>query len=317
MNHNMLEIFLAVCETGTMTNASKKLYITQPAVSHAISVLEKEFETKLFERSSNGLYLTSAGKRLRNYAYQYLDFQKEIYAQVKKEGQKYTIRIGATTAAFSSVLSPLLSVYKKEHPLAEFYIVSDTAQSIQNMVLSAQLDVALTDGLWKNGELKQELLRTLPCHFICCALNEQYQDVMKLEEICQYPFLLPNKNDGVRVAFDRAMEGVGVTYRLAGEFNNLDMIRRGVAFDHGVSVLPEGLFPPFTNIKTVDVPDFHFENDIYLLTHENKHFNQELDCFIRFLKECAIRIPRSYGVVCGKKLEIKNFLEGSQLSDFY
>ena len=49
------EIFIAVAETGQMGVASRKLYITQPTVSHAIMQIEKEYHVKLFERLSKKL----------------------------------------------------------------------------------------------------------------------------------------------------------------------------------------------------------------------------------------------------------------------
>ena len=50
------EIFIAVAETGQMGVASRKLYITQPTVSHAIMQIEKEYHVKLFERLKKALH---------------------------------------------------------------------------------------------------------------------------------------------------------------------------------------------------------------------------------------------------------------------
>ena len=62
-----LEIFIKVAECGSITRVSKMLYITQPAVSNAISKLETELKVKLFFRDKrNGLLLTDVGHRSGN-----------------------------------------------------------------------------------------------------------------------------------------------------------------------------------------------------------------------------------------------------------
>jgi len=59
-----LRTFVAVAEAGHLTRASEKLHVSQPAVSAQIKALEDELELALFERTSSGMVLTSAGTRL-------------------------------------------------------------------------------------------------------------------------------------------------------------------------------------------------------------------------------------------------------------
>ncbi|CFX11146.1 Transcriptional regulator, LysR family [Candidatus Filomicrobium marinum] len=73
-----LEIFLAVCETGTMAAAARALSLTQPAVSLAVGDLEERMGLKLFDRSVRPLALTSAGSVLRDRAVMLLTDAREI-----------------------------------------------------------------------------------------------------------------------------------------------------------------------------------------------------------------------------------------------
>ena len=59
-----LKIFIAVAETGKMSLAAQKLYLTQPTVSQAIRELEEHYETRLFDRLSRRLYITEPGQHL-------------------------------------------------------------------------------------------------------------------------------------------------------------------------------------------------------------------------------------------------------------
>lgn len=65
-----LHIFLAVAETLQMSEAARKLYVSQPTVSQTILELEREFGAVLFERSPRYLKLTAKGALLWEYAQQ-------------------------------------------------------------------------------------------------------------------------------------------------------------------------------------------------------------------------------------------------------
>lgn len=66
MNRN-LEIFIKVAESGSITRTAKTMYITQPAVSNAISKLETGLNVKLFYRDRhNGMILTEVGHKFED-----------------------------------------------------------------------------------------------------------------------------------------------------------------------------------------------------------------------------------------------------------
>ncbi|EGD52524.1 transcriptional regulator, LysR family [Thermoanaerobacter ethanolicus JW 200] len=99
MNLRQLKIFLTVCESGSMSKAAKKLYMTQPSISQTISELEQELNVKLFERMSKKLLLTYAGEVLKEYAKRISSLVEEAQSTLLdisnlKAGK---LRIGAST----------------------------------------------------------------------------------------------------------------------------------------------------------------------------------------------------------------------------
>ena len=59
-----LQAFVAVCDTGSMTAAAKQLGVSQSAISQAVSALEREQGTSLFDRDSRPPRANSAGRAL-------------------------------------------------------------------------------------------------------------------------------------------------------------------------------------------------------------------------------------------------------------
>lgn len=90
------EIFIAVAETGQMGVASRKLYITQPTVSHAIMQIEKEYHVKLFERLSKKLYITETGREFLEYARHITATYHEMEQFLYHASSQQCIHIGAS-----------------------------------------------------------------------------------------------------------------------------------------------------------------------------------------------------------------------------
>ena len=89
-----LKIFIAVADTGKMSAAAEKLYITQPSVSQAVRELEEHYQTLLFERLSKKLFITEAGKRLYSYARPVVAQFDLIEENMVQESRIQRLRIG-------------------------------------------------------------------------------------------------------------------------------------------------------------------------------------------------------------------------------
>ena len=113
MKFSQMEYFLAVAEELNFTAAAKSLYISQPALSKQIALLEEELDTKLFLRNSRNVVLTAAGiqfeqdlKEIR----QQLEQAKSNAMRIGKT-EKLTIRIGCFDGAIMEDFLPAVYQY--------------------------------------------------------------------------------------------------------------------------------------------------------------------------------------------------------------
>lgn len=114
MNRN-LEIFIKVAESGSITRTAKTMYITQPAVSNAISKLETGLNVKLFYRDRhNGMILTEVGHKILLLAKQMEDLDNRIMQTAYKEQHfiEGRLRIASLTSLVSTILSKALKQYR-------------------------------------------------------------------------------------------------------------------------------------------------------------------------------------------------------------
>lgn len=86
MTLQQLRYAITVAETGTITEAAKKLYISQPSLTNAIHELEKEMNLVIFQRTNKGILLSGEGEEFLGYARQVLEQAAILEDKYKGEG---------------------------------------------------------------------------------------------------------------------------------------------------------------------------------------------------------------------------------------
>ena len=144
VNLDWLRVFHHVASAGSMTAAARALFITQPAVSHAVASLEDELGCRLFERANRRLYLTDEGRSVFQTTQALRAAMKagdkalqEIRAQ--KTG---LLRIGCPFLLLQTGLTPLLAAFHKAHPLVRIQVeIENRMQPMLDLVKERKVDL--------------------------------------------------------------------------------------------------------------------------------------------------------------------------------
>lgn len=121
MDFNHLRSFAAVAEAGHLTRAAEKLHLSQPALSAQIKALEDELDLALFERTSSGMKLTAAGKRLLPEADRILAASQTFHAEARalKGAVSGTARVGTLSDPAFIRLGEFMAAAVERYPLLE------------------------------------------------------------------------------------------------------------------------------------------------------------------------------------------------------
>lgn len=143
-----LEIFIAVAETAQVTKASKKLFVTQSAVSMALAELENQLGGSLFDRHGRSLLLNARGRFL-------LPLSKDIICQVgnietamserndKLDGR---IEVVASTTLGNYILPYLIGAFKRVHPNVYVNMLVYNTRHAERLVLDKEMDIGFVEG---------------------------------------------------------------------------------------------------------------------------------------------------------------------------
>lgn len=164
---NLLRVFAVVAEAGSVTEAARRLYLTQPAVSAALRRLTTAVDAPLFVRSGRGLVLTSRGQRLRAAVGPHL--QPLIDAAMAAPSfdpatSERTLRLGLSDSAELWLLPRLLQVLAAEAPRMRVVSVPVQFRTV-GAALASGLDVALTVADELPGDIRRE--RLISGEFTC------------------------------------------------------------------------------------------------------------------------------------------------------
>ncbi len=166
MNIRHLNIFVTVCESGSMTAAAQKLFISQPAVSIAVREFEDEYGVQLFSRSSKKLCLTEFGEEVYSYAKRILSLVDDMNLIITERKTHSTLRIGSGIAFGKLYLPYILKKYKQQQNCS-ICITVDSSEVLEPLLANGELDLCIMEGTSHSPELQHEELSRSPIVAIC------------------------------------------------------------------------------------------------------------------------------------------------------
>ena len=138
-------IFNAVAEAGNLSKAAKELFISQPAISKAVSKLEQNLSVKLFTRNSRGVKLTEEGALLYEYtcsAFEALRRGEESIHKIHTLGIGH-IKIGVSTTLCKHLLLPYLQNFIEAYPHIKVSIECRSTSETLALLEEGRLDIGL------------------------------------------------------------------------------------------------------------------------------------------------------------------------------
>lgn len=177
MYNPQIDTFLQVVSAGSFNKAAEKLFITVPAVSKQINLLEGRLGVRLFERTHQGLVLTEGGKSFYKDAKFIVQYCQESVARAQRvmDQAKNVIRIGTSPMTPGELLLDLWPNLNEQFPDARFQLIpfENTPQNARDILASLGLDIDVVIGpfdqnfLTSRGCAAYELFQP----HICCALS--------------------------------------------------------------------------------------------------------------------------------------------------
>jgi len=237
-----LKIFIAVAETGAMSAAANRLYLTQPTVSQAIRDLEEHYHVQLFERRHKKLYITEEGHQLLNLALMAVGNFDSLELSMQRFQKRIPLRIGSSLTVGTCLMSDVISDMERRYPNMDIYSFVSNTEEIERKLLCRELDAAVVEGIIESPELATIPIVEDSLVLACGKTHEFYQkDVVYASELENQKFAIREKGSGTRKLFEQYLSAHNIHIRVAWEANCPRTIINAVLCNNALAVLSQRL----------------------------------------------------------------------------
>lgn len=319
MNSQQIRYVITVAEEKSFSKAARKLFITQPSLSQVISKLETQLDAQLFDRSTNPLQITQAGRIFLKHAKEICLREEMIKNEISEisELKSGILNIGTTPFLASCLLVPSITSFNRKYNNISIRISEEEPENLKKLILEGNIDIAVTKGKFSSELFSAEKIMSDRL-YIAVAENNPINrtltsfrisaDDIKNNMIRKIPekpvdmavfrkekFLVIRHDKTVEEISDKFSEDFGFTPDIAMCANHISTIFSFVLSGMGVALIPE-MFIKFSNIMyhAVYYQADAWCSDIFMISKKDRNIGRAANEYKNILKQFAVSLSRRY-----------------------
>ena len=289
LNTRHFEIFMLVCDEGSMTAASKKLHISQPAISQTIKEIEDTYKTQVFERYGSKLYVTQTGKKLYEYSRRILNIYNEMDTEISNGEIIDEIRVGGNISVGAAQMINFVHKFNEIYPDIKVKVMIYQATILINALRTNQLDLAMIEEKkCDSGDISMIPYCNDRISVIAPIDHPLAGKTVSFNDICGEPFLFRERGSGVRNLFDHILRTKNKSVDIAWECSSTSAIVDAVREHIGIAVVPYLLVKKHLDagrISEIMLNDASLSRRLCVATHKDKVITKPIQDFIDIVLE--------------------------------
>jgi len=247
-----LHSFLLVVDTGSMSEAARRLDLTPAAVAQQMRALERELGTSLLARSGRTARPTESGHLLAEHARALLKDVAHMRERLSDSAAGGELRVGTINTALHSVFPGVLTRFVQQYPATKVFLQSGTTDTLYHAVADGQLDVAvcLHPAFALNKSFDWCLLREEPLVLLVPRrlAGADPHALLRTEPLIRYDRRLGGGKQAARY-----LHAAGIRPRERFELSSLLAIAMMVDRGLGVSLVPDIASPLLAGLKLAKI----------------------------------------------------------------
>ncbi len=287
-----LKMFCLVVDEGSISQAARLSFLSQPAVTRQIHQLENYYNTLLFDREEGRLRVTEAGKLLYPFAKAIVNDFNHSKEVIQQSTGKYNANliVGASLTIGEYLLPSLLGRFKKQQPEIKVTLTIKNTPRVLEDLSNDVIDLALVEGLVENTDFivdkfaEDELI-------LVCPSDHPWKDrkEIQLEELGNERMIWRESISGTRLIVENMLREHGVLEKIESymEIGSTQAIKSAVEAGLGISILPRLTVARELEhgfLREVDIYRINMARNLWLV-RKNKRFSKiGVSKFVDFLK---------------------------------
>jgi DNA-binding transcriptional LysR family regulator len=295
MNYTLhqLKIFLTVAKLKSITNASKELYLTQPAVSIQLKKFQDQFEIPLTEVIGRQLYLTDFGAEVVGISEKILEEAEALKSITSKYKGLVTGKVNISIVSTAKYVMPyFLKGFMKKYPDIEINIDVTNKKKVFESLKGNLIDFALISVL--PDEILLEKIELMDNYLF--LIGPQLKDNEKFE-FNKSLLLYREEGSATKQAMMDYLKDIDVTYNKKIELVSNEAIKQSILAGLGYSIMPIiGLKNELLNksLRIIRVPNLPIITNWNLVYNKGKKLSPANLAFIEHINSNKEQIIEEY-----------------------
>ena len=242
MELQQLKYFRAVAEQEHVTRAAEKLFVSQSAVSRAVTQLEEELGVPLFYRQGRAVVLSPYGRLFLEHVIRAFNVLESAGRSLSEQSgaETGTISLGFLNSLGVEMVPRLIKEYRQRHPKVQFTLIQSSGTMLMEKLIEGGIDLCLSihaefeqRGVRGSHLLDEELIIAMPRTHRLAARR-----TLRMSELSSEPFLAVSSGDTLRAIFDKVCADSSLVPNVAFEAMNIGTLRGMIAAGLGIGLLP-------------------------------------------------------------------------------
>lgn len=272
-----------------MTEASNRLYISQPTISKAIQDIETELGMSLFDRNKKKIALTDAGKVFFDQCEEILRLHSELPNDLKnmvgiRQGH---IKIGLPPIMDASKLMAIIKDFHELYPKITFQLIESGSRTIESRLIQNDIDIGIT------------VLPTESDHFdnfnfisepLCLVVHENHpfsgNQSVQLKELESENFIMFNEDFYLNEIITSACKNAGFIPDIISKTSQWNFIEEMIDRELGISIMPKSVAKLLKSSSvTVNITEPNLNWRLGVIWHKDKYINFITKEWLKFFQQ--------------------------------
>ena len=263
MNLHHLKYFLTIVEEGSLSSASKKLLVGQPALSTQLKTFEKWLGVELFKRTGKRLHITPYGEFVLKYAREIKNLEEEMLVNLQHADDmgKKELVLGAQESVPKTIIADVITKIKKIRPI-RLKVFEGTGDELFSSLTQGRIDFFV--GNFKPlNQSKEMFYIQLAKERVSVWASKSFNPLKKgfPHSMDGKPFILPGLQNPIRHDFEKVMMQKGIGFEVSIEAQDTALQKELAARGEGLLLMGEDSVRVWVNsgrlIKIGDFPEIH------------------------------------------------------------
>ncbi|HYK57554.1 MAG TPA: LysR substrate-binding domain-containing protein, partial [Flavisolibacter sp.] len=270
-------------------------FITQPAISKHIKLLEFNYKSPLFDRKGNSIALTPTGEILYRHLQEALQIQRQIRFEISTLQNNADaigqLKLGASTTIALYILPKILSGFHRQYPKLEIQLMNRNSENITTALLNNQIDIGIIEVEHKITSIAYQPFMTDEIIPVCAANSPIARlKTINIHDLPQYPIALRERGSGTLSALTLALQkhhlnitDLNVKVRLGGTeaLKNFLLADPSMGFLPHKSVLKE---LAAGELRALDIQGLEIKRNFFFIQRQGTEEFPISKHFMRFAK---------------------------------